>query len=231
MTTRKPAAYLVNRAYIQGVPFYVDERVIVPRSFIGELLMTAFAEDNALIGDPGEIAHSARPLHRRRFAGDSRRARVSRTRASRRSTFPPARSKWPRAMSRSTASATALRSSRGICSRRWARRYDLILTNPPYVDAAAIADFPPEYAAEPTLAHAGGADGLDIVRRILREAPEHLTASGTLICEVGGGAPAARAEFPHLPFVWLDTEDTSGEVFLLRAGDLPRRSRGRRGKR
>ena len=72
-------------------------------------------------------------------------------------------------------------------------RYDLILTNPPYVDAAAIADFPPEYAAEPTLAHAGGADGLDIVRRILSEAPEHLTASGTLICEVGGGARAARA--------------------------------------
>ena len=105
----------------------------------------------------------------------------------------------------------------------------MILTNPPYVDAAAIASFPPEYAAEPMLAHAGGTDGLDIVRRILSEAPKHLTADGTLVCEVGGARGALEHEFPHLPFVWLDTEDTSGEVFLLRAADFrARRSRGRR---
>ena len=78
------------------------------------------------------------------------------------------------------------------------------------------------------LAHAGGEDGLDIVRRILSEAPKHLTASGTLICEVGGGRPLLEEEFPHLPFVWLDTEDTAGEVFLLRAGDFGPRSRGQR---
>jgi ribosomal protein L3 glutamine methyltransferase len=96
----------------------------------------------------------------------------------------------------------------------------LILTNPPYVDAAAIADFPPEYAAEPVLAHAGGTDGLDIVRRILSEAPKHLTAAGTLVCEVGRARPLLEHEFPHLPFAWLDTEDTSGEVFLLRAADF-----------
>jgi ribosomal protein L3 glutamine methyltransferase len=99
-------------------------------------------------------------------------------------------------------------------------RFDLILTNPPYVDAAAIADFPPEYAAEPVLAHAGGTDGLDIVRRILSEAPKHLTAAGTLVCEVGRAGPLLEHEFPHLPFAWLDTEDTSGEVFLLRAADF-----------
>ena len=99
-------------------------------------------------------------------------------------------------------------------------RFDLILTNPPYVDAAAIAGFPPEYAAEPVLAHAGGTDGLDIVRRILGEAPKHLTPSGTLVCEVGGARAALEQEFPHLPFVWLDTEDISGEVFLLRAADF-----------
>ena len=86
--------------------------------------------------------------------------------------------------------------------------------------ALPISDFPPEYAAEPTLAHAGGADGLDIVRRILSEAPKHLTAKGTLICEVGGGRALLELEFPRLPFVWLDTEDTSGEVFLLRAADF-----------
>ncbi|HZZ25548.1 MAG TPA: hypothetical protein VFE60_24675, partial [Roseiarcus sp.] len=93
---------------------------------------------------------------------------------------------------------------------------DLILTNPPYVDAAAISRFPPEYAAEPMVAHAGGTDGLDIVRRILREAPRRLTAGGTLVCEVGGARQLLEHEFPHLPFVWLDTEDTSGEVFLAR---------------
>ena len=100
------------------------------------------------------------------------------------------------------------------------KRFDLILANPPYVDAETIAAFPPEYAAEPTIAHAGGTDGLDIVRRILSEAPEHLTAGGTLVCEVGGGGARLEHEFPHLPFVWLDTEDTSGEVFLLRASGL-----------
>ena len=109
-------------------------------------------------------------------------------------------------------------------------RFDLILTNPPYVDAAAIAGFPPEYAAEPVLAHAGGADGLDIVRRILREAPKHLTAGGTLVCEVGGARAALEQEFPHLPFVWLDTEDTSGEVFLLRAADFGAAKPRARGK-
>ena len=99
-------------------------------------------------------------------------------------------------------------------------RYDLILANPPYVDTATIAEFPPEYAAEPRIAHAGGADGLDIVRRILSEAPAHLSARGTLVCEVGGGRAGLERDFAHLPFLWLDTEDTSGEVFLLRAGDF-----------
>jgi len=109
-------------------------------------------------------------------------------------------------------------------------RFDLILANPPYVDAPTIARFPPEYAAEPTLAHAGGADGLDIVRRILSEAPKHLTTTGTLVCEVGGGRERLVQAYPHLPFVWLDTEDTSGEVFLLRAADFRASKAGTKGK-
>src|SRR5208283_1201967 len=116
-------------------------------------------------------------------------------------------------------------------------RYDLILTNPPYVDAEAIAAFPPEYAAEPRLAHAGGADGLDIVRRILKEAPAHLAPHGTLVCEVGRGRALIERDFPHLPFLWLDTEETSGEVLLLPAADFDagkpeaRRKRRRRAPR
>ncbi len=110
-------------------------------------------------------------------------------------------------------------------------RFDLILTNPPYVDAAAVARFPPEYAAEPMVAHAGGTDGLDIVRRILSEAPKRLTAGGTLVCEVGGARLELEHEFPHLPFVWLDTEDISGEVFLLRASDFGAAKPGPRRRR
>ena len=99
-------------------------------------------------------------------------------------------------------------------------RYDVILTNPPYVDAEALGAFPPEYAAEPRMAHAGGEDGLDIVRRILAGAPEHLAPAGVLVCEIGRGRDLLMREYPDLPFVWLDTEDSSGEVFLLRAADL-----------
>ena len=220
VTTRKPAAYLVNRAYIQGVPFYVDERVIVPRSLIGELVMTAFAEDNDLIGDPGNIASvldlctgggSLAILAARVFSN----ARIDAVDLSPDALEVAARNVREHGLQ----DRIALKQGDLFAPIKDAR-FDLILTNPPYVDAAAIADFPPEYAAEPLLAHAGGADGLDIVRRILSEAPKHLTAAGTLVCEVGRTHAALEQEFPHLPFVWLDTEDTSGEVFLLRAADF-----------
>ena len=230
-TTRKPAAYLVNRAYIQGVPFYVDERVIVPRSLIGELVMTAFAEDNGLIGDPAMIA-SVLDLC---TGGGSLAILAARV-------FPNARIEAVDVSPGALEVAARNVDEHGLRDRIALKqgdlfapvdgaRFDLILTNPPYVDAAAIADFPPEYAAEPVLAHAGGTDGLDIVRRILSEAANHLTASGTLVCEVGGARPLLEQAFPHLPFAWLDTEDTSGEVFLLRAADLGAKKQGARGRR
>jgi ribosomal protein L3 glutamine methyltransferase len=100
------------------------------------------------------------------------------------------------------------------------RTYDLILSNPPYVSAEAVAAFPPEYAAEPVLAHAGGEDGLDLVRRILAEAGTHLTPDGTLVVEIGTGRDILQAEFPRLPFLWLDTAESEGEVFALNAKDL-----------
>ena len=225
-TTRKPAAYLVNRAYIKGVPFYVDERVIVPRSLIGELMMTAFAEENALTGDPERIGAVLDLC----TGGGSLAILAARA-------FPNAR------IEAADCSPGALEVARrnveehGLADRIALiegdlfapvedARYDLILANPPYVDAATIAEFPPEYAAEPRIAHAGGADGLDIVRRILNEAPAHLTPDGTLVCEVGRGRALIERDFPHLPFVWLDTEETSGEVLLLRASDFAAQRRG-----
>jgi ribosomal protein L3 glutamine methyltransferase len=228
-TTRKPAAYLVNRAYIKGVPFYVDERVIVPRSLIGELVMTAFADEAGLIGDPQNVASvldlctgggSLAILAAQIFPN----ARVDAVEVS-----PSALEVAERNLEEHGLQDRIALKQGDLFAPVRAERFDLILTNPPYVDAATIARFPPEYAAEPTVAHAGGTDGLDIVRRILSEAPKHLTTNGTLVCEVGGAREQLEGEFPHLPFVWLDTEDTSGEVFLLRAADFRTGKRGAKG--
>jgi ribosomal protein L3 glutamine methyltransferase len=101
-----------------------------------------------------------------------------------------------------------------------ANRYDLIISNPPYVDAQGMAGLPRECRAEPRLALDGGADGLDIIGRILTEAKRHLTPQGGLICEVGRGRDLLEARFPRLPLLWLDTEDSTGEVFWIRVADL-----------
>ena len=196
MTTRKPAAYLVNRAYIQGVPFYVDERVIVPRSLIGELVMTAFAEDNALIGDPERIA-SALDLC---TGGGSLAILAARV-------FPNARIEAVDVSPGALEVAARNLEEHGLQDRIALKqgdlfapvegaRFDLILTNPPYVDAAAIADFPPEYAAEPT-ARACRRNG-----RARHRAPDPERSAQAFDAErdarlrSGRGAPAARAGVP-----------------------------------
>lgn len=221
VATRKPAAYLLGRAYIQGEPFYVDERAIVPRSFIGELLCGGLIGEGAPIGDPEAIAAvldlcagggSLAILAAKAFA----RAEIDAVDLS------------------ADALALAKRNidAHGLADRvtlhqgdlfapLGAKRYDLILANPPYVTAKAIAAFPPEYAAEPRIAHDGGADGLDLVRRILSGAARHLTPSGALLCEVGRGRQLLEAEYPDLPLLWLDTQESEGEVFFIARADLP----------
>jgi ribosomal protein L3 glutamine methyltransferase len=230
VVTRKPAAYLLNRAYIQGEPFYVDERVIVPRSFIGELLFSGLVGEGALIENPDEVTN----LLDLCTGGGSLAILAARV-------FPHAR------IDAVDLSADALAvAKRNVDAHRLgeritlhegdlfaplgARRYDVILTNPPYVETAAIEAFPPEFAAEPRLAHEGGADGLSVVRRILREAPGHLTKNGALICEIGAGRDRLESEFPALPLIWLDTRESEGEVFFARADDLapPKSRRPRR---
>ena len=101
------------------------------------------------------------------------------------------------------------------------RRYDLILANPPYVSDAVVAAFPPEYAREPRIAHAGGHDGLAYVRRVLQEAADHLIPDGTLVVEVGTGKNLLQREYPSVPFLWLDTANSQGEVFALQRNALP----------
>jgi ribosomal protein L3 glutamine methyltransferase len=207
------------------VPFYVDERVIVPRSFIGELLFGGLVGEGGLIAAPEAVA-SVLDLC---TGGASLAILAARA-------FPNAR------LDAVDLSADALEVARrnvadhGLAERiallkgdlyepLGERRYDLILANPPYVDAESLAAFPPEFAAEPRLAHAGGSDGLDIVRRILARTREFLEPDGALVCEIGQGRALLEAEFPDLPLIWLDTRESEGEVFYLRASDWPRPSR------
>jgi ribosomal protein L3 glutamine methyltransferase len=230
VATRKPAAYLLNRAYVQGVPFYVDERAIVPRSFIGELLFHGLVGPGALIDDASAIESaldlcagggSLAILAARVFAN----AHVDAVELS-----PDALAVARRNVEEHDLADRVTLYQGDLFAPLGGKRYDLILANPPYVDAESLAAFPPEYSAEPRLAHEGGRDGLDVVRRILRDAPAHLTPEGALVCEVGRGRMRVEAEFPELPLIWLDTEESEGEVFFVCAADLaaPRRKGKRR---
>ncbi|MEY9755086.1 50S ribosomal protein L3 N(5)-glutamine methyltransferase [Bradyrhizobium yuanmingense] len=223
VTTRKPAAYLVNKIYMRGLPFYVDERVIVPRSFIGELLESHFGahgEAGSLIDDPTAVERvldlctgsgCLAILAAHHFPN----AAIDAVDISKGALEVAARNVGEYGLE------DRISLYRGdLFAPLGGNRYDLIITNPPYVDAEGMAALPPECRAEPKLAFDGGADGLDVVRRILRDAPDHLTADGGLICEIGRGRELVDEAFPELPLLWLDTEDSEGEVFWIAAADL-----------
>jgi len=223
VTTRKPAAYLVNKIYMRGLPFYVDERVIVPRSFIGELLDSHFGGNTeicSLIDEPTDVERvldlctgsaCLAILAARHFAN----AEVDAVDVSKGALEVAARNVSDHGLQeRITLHRGDLFGPLGEA------RYDLIISNPPYVDAHGMAALPPECRAEPKLAFDGGTDGLDVVRRILREAPWHLNPGGGLLCEIGRGRGRLEEAFPQLPLLWLDTEDSEGEVFWIAASDL-----------
>jgi ribosomal protein L3 glutamine methyltransferase len=232
VATRQPAPYLLNRAYIQGVPFYIDERVIVPRSFIGELLFHGLVGPGALIDDPDAI-ESALDLCTGGGSLAILAARVfTNAEIDAVDLSPDALAVARRNLEEHDLADRVTLHEGDLFAPLDAKRYDLILANPPYVDAESFAAFPPEYSAEPRLAHEGGRDGLDIVRRILAEAGAHLTQEGALVCEVGRARAQLEAAYPDLPFLWINTEESEaeGEVFALRARDLaPRGRRVRRG--
>jgi ribosomal protein L3 glutamine methyltransferase len=226
VVTQMPAAYLVNKVYMRGLPFYVDERTIVPRSFIGELLDQHFSgggdEDagGSLIDDPLAI-ESVLDL----CTGSGCLAILASQ------SFPNAQidavdiSKGALEVASLNVSAYGLEDwvslYRGdLFAPLKGKRYDLIISNPPYVDAEGMAALPRECRAEPKLAFDGGPDGLDIVRRILDQAAGHLTPQGGLLCEIGRGREQVEAAFPQLPLLWLDTEESDGEVFWIAAADL-----------
>lgn len=215
--TRMPAAYLVKRAYIHGMPFFVDERVIVPRSYIGELMFSGiFGGDEApLIEDVANVT-SVLDL----CTGSGCLAIIAA------GVFPGAE------VDAADLSANALEVARinvddhdvadrvnllegDLFEAVEGRTYDLIISNPPYVAGGEVEAFPPEYVHEPVMAHLGGEDGLDLVRRILAVAADHLNPGGGLLCEVGTGRERLVDDYPQLDFLWLDTEESEGEVFWI----------------
>ena len=205
---RIPAAYLLNEAWLGGLPFYVDERVIVPRSHIAFLLKDQDAPQEVLdlcTGSGCLAVLAARTWPRARVAASDispgalevARINVARHRLRRR-----------------------VRLERSDLFKRLSGSFDLILCNPPYVDAPAMRKLPPEYRREPALALAAGRDGLQIIRKILKQARSHLTSNGMLLCEVGDSRRALERAYPRLPFTW-----PAPSVFLLRREEFQTASR------
>ena len=210
IATRKPAAYLTHEAWLQGVPFYVDERAIVPRSFIAELLVNGNID--VWLGE-----HTQRVLDV--CTGNGSLAVL-------------AAMAWPDVfVDAADISADALAVARiNVAKHDLAGRirllesdglaqtpgpYDLILCNPPYVNSQSMAQLPAEYRAEPALALAGGADGMDFIRQLLQNAPSHLNQGGVLVLEVGNERTHFETAFPSLEAIWLETSAGDGQVLLL----------------
>ena len=218
VTERLPAAYLTREAWLGSYSFYVDQRVIIPRSFIAELLqnrlepwITDAAEIHAVLDlctgsgclaivlahafeqaeiDAVDISTDALAVASRNIADYQLQERV-------------------RLMQSDLFAGLA------------GRRYDLIISNPPYVNAESMAELPEEYRHEPVNALASGADGLEATRRILAGAAAHLTDQGLLVVEIGHNRDAVLREYPRTPFTWLETSAGDEFVFLLRRDQLP----------
>ncbi|KQP38804.1 50S ribosomal protein L3 N(5)-glutamine methyltransferase [Pseudorhodoferax sp. Leaf274] len=210
IASRKPAAYLTREAWLQGVPFYVDERAIVPRSFIAELLA-----DGSI--DPWLGEHTRRVLDL--CTGNGSLAVL-------------AAMAWPEVQVEAAdlspealavarinvdkhdlAGRIALVESDGLA--QVSGPFDLVLCNPPYVNSDSMAALPAEYQAEPALALAGGKDGMDFVRRLLQGVSAKMSPLAVLVLEIGNERPYFEAAFPALEVVWLDTSAGADQVLLV----------------
>ncbi|WP_050462736.1 50S ribosomal protein L3 N(5)-glutamine methyltransferase [Herbaspirillum autotrophicum] len=217
---RIPAAYLTNEAWLGGYRFYVDERVIVPRSFLAELIPEHFAP---WLQDADAVQHAldlctgsgCLPI----LLADA---------------FPQAQidavdiSADALAVARLNVDEYALGDritlvESDLYSKLPDRKYDLIISNPPYVNAGSMAKLPQEYLHEPQLALAGGDDGMDLVRTIVSGAAQRLTPQGILIVEIGNEREHAEAAFPGLELTWLSTSAGDDMVFMVSAAQLQAR--------
>jgi len=214
---RVPTAYLLGEAWQGGLRFHVDERVLIPRSYFAELLHEGFAP---WIDDPLTIGRALDLC-----TGSGCLAVLMAL------TFPQAHIDAVDLSDDALAVARINITDHGLSERITLihsdlfsaladRRYDLIISNPPYVTAEALAALPAEYRHEPRIALAGGEDGLDLVRRILIDAAGHLNAGGLLTIEVGHNRALVEAAFPTLPLTWLATDSGEDKIFLVHKEDL-----------
>lgn len=210
IATRKPAAYLTREAWLQGVPFYVDERAIVPRSFIAELIA-----DGSIDYWLGE--HTQRVLDL--CTGNGSLAVLAAL------TYPDI-TVDAADLSREALEVAAINVTRHQLDERvrlvesdglaeLPGPYDLVLCNPPYVNSASMAALPDEYRAEPELALAGGSDGMDFVRRLLADAPARMSEHAVLVLEIGNEREHFENAFPRLEVVWLETSAGEDQVLLV----------------
>lgn len=220
--TRKPSAYLTGRSYIQGVRFRVDERVIVPRSHIGEILFSEYLGDD----EPSYLPDAASVENVIDICTGSGCLAILASKF-----FPLAD------VDAVDLSADALEVARlnvaeheledrltlhkgDLFAPIGKKKYDLIITNPPYVAHDEMDLFPDEFRSEPSMAFDGGEDGLDLVRRLLEEAPRHLTPEGGMLCEIGSGRHILEDEYPDLDFLWIETAEAEDSVFWISAQSL-----------
>ena len=217
VNARIPAAYLTGEAWLTGHRFRVDERVIVPRSFIAELLadqLAPWVEDADTVSSVLDLCTGSGCLAI--LAAEA---------------FGQAQVDAVDLSADALAVAALNVADYGLDERirlvesdlfaaLEGRTYDVIISNPPYVNAESVAALPAEYQAEPALALGSGSDGLDATRRILAAAPAHLNPGGVLVVEIGHNRDVLEAAYPALPFTWLDTAGGDQFVFMLRREDL-----------
>lgn len=208
--TRKPAAYLTHEAWLQGVPFYVDERAIVPRSFIAELLANGSIDD--FLGE-----HTRRVLDL--CTGNGSLAILAAM------AYPEVEVAGADISADALAVARINVDKHGLAQRVQLQisdgmeslpgPWDLILCNPPYVNAQSMSNLPAEYRAEPELALAGGTDGMDFIRKLLRDAPARMSEHAVLVLEIGNEREFFEAAFPTLPVFWIETSAGEDQVLLV----------------
>lgn len=218
ISERLPAAYLTNEAWLGEHRFYVDQRVIVPRSFIAELLreqLEPWIDDPWAVGRVLDMCTGSGCLAIL-AAHAFPEAQVDAVDIS-----PDALAVAKRNVEDYGLQARLRLVESNVFAGLAGQRYDLIISNPPYVNAESMATLPKEYRCEPELALASGEDGLDLVRILLKEAGEHLNPGGLLVVEIGHNRDALETAFPNTPFTWLDTSAGDQHVFLLHREELP----------
>lgn len=207
---RIPAPYLTGEAWFCGLPFNVDKRVIIPRSPIGQLIVEGFSPwlaeppstlldlccGSGCIGIASAMAFDSAQVVLSDLSSDALAVAQSN-------------------IERHQLAERISLSQGDLFAGLQAQQFDLILCNPPYVDANDFAAMPAEFGHEPVMALVSGDDGLDFTRRLLREAPNYLTERGLLICEVGNSSVALDAAFPNLPLTWLEFAEGDGGVFVI----------------